>query len=140
MPRPRRLPQRQIQQVISVPPPVNGLNTTGQYAGMPPTDAVDMDNIVATEMGVTVRSGWREYATNIDLGNLVRTVMARVSAPASALAAPLVGSELFAATDHGFYNIEGGGDMTGRAPAMALSGVSYAGYCNWVQYTAGSGA
>ena len=128
-----------LQQVSTVAPPVQGLNTTGQYAGMPTGDAVDLDNAISSELGLTVRGGWREYATNIDHGAIVKSIFSRSSSPATSVSSPLVGSEMFAATDHGIFNIEGGGDMSALAPSIALSGASDAGYCNAVQFTAAGG-
>jgi hypothetical protein len=140
-PRPKRLPQRLIQQLVTVPPPTKGLNTTGDVADMAPTDAVEMDNLIATELGLTVRGGWREYATNIggDASRTVRTVMSYEGAPANSLAPPLATSVLFAAVDTGIFDIEGGGDMTAVAPVIALSGSTNAATMSCAQFTASGG-
>lgn len=135
MPTPKRLPQQRTHQVTTVGPPTLGLNTTGDFASMQPTEAVEMDNLIASEQGVTVRGGWREYAKGLDAGSPVKTVMAYSSAPASSQTPPLAGSTLFAATDHGIYNVEGGGDLSARAPAIALSGATDAGRFSWVMFT-----
>lgn len=140
MPRPRRLAQRMTQQVVTVPPPSKGLNTTGDVAAMPPTDAIECDNLIASDQGLSLRGGWREYAANINLGNPVKTVMSFDSAPNNSLSPPLAFSELFACTDNGIYNIEGGGDMTGTPAAIALSGSLDAGYMSYTQFTAAGGA
>jgi hypothetical protein len=127
------------QQVIAVQPPVRGLNTTGMFASMPPTDAVEMDNLISTDLGLTVRGGWREYATNVGDGSMIKTLMPYTSVPVSALAPPLANSTLFAANDKGIFNVEGGGNLLGRAAAMTLSGATDAGHMTYTQFTAGGG-
>jgi hypothetical protein len=139
MAKPRRLPQRQTQQVTSVAPPTRGLDTTGDFATMQPTDAVEMDNLIPSDAGLTVRQGWREYAAKISTGDPVQSILIYSSAPASGLTPPLAASTIFAVTDKGIYNVEGGGDMTSRAPAIALSGANNAGMCTSVMFTAGGG-
>jgi hypothetical protein len=139
MSKPVRVPQRQTHQVTTVGPPTRGLDTTGDIASMEPTDAVELENLLPTEAGLTVRGGWREYATNINTGNPVRSLVCYSSAPTSGLTPPLAASTLFAITDAGIYNVEGGGDMTSRALAMAFSGATNAGYCSSVMFTAGGG-
>lgn len=135
MPKPRRLPQRLTQQIVTQAPPTRGLNTTGDYASMDASEAVEMDNLIASDLGLTVRGGWREYATHISSGDAVKTVMAYSSAPGTSSTPPLAASTLFAATDHGIFNIEGGGDLTSRAAALALSGATDAGMCSYVMFT-----
>jgi hypothetical protein len=140
--RPMRTPQRLVQQLVTVPPPSRGLNTTGEIADMAPTDAVEMDNLIANELGLTVRGGWREYATNIggDDSRTIRTVMSYEGAPANAIASPLGSSVLFATVDDGIFDIEGGGDMAAVPAAIALSGGVNAGNMAWAQFTASGGA
>lgn len=108
---------------------------------MPPTDAVEMDNLIANELGLTMRGGWREYATNVggDATSTIRTIMAYNGAPANSMASPLTGSELWAAIDDGIYLIEGGGNLSALTPAIALSGAAYAGSMSWVNFTSSGG-
>lgn len=134
----RGIPQQRIQALTTVPPPTRGLNTTGDLASMPPTDAVEMDNLISNDLGLTIRGGYREYATNVggDDTHVVRTVMAYNGAPANAMVSPLTSSELWAATDDGIYLVEGGGDLSALSPAIALTGATYAGSFSWVNFTA----
>lgn len=139
--KPKRMPQRLVQQLVTVEPPTSGLNTTGAVASMPPTDAIEMDNFISNELGVTVRGGFFEYATNIG-GNstrTVRTIMTYEGAPASGTSNPLATSTLFAVVDSGIFNIEGGGNMTAVATVMALSNATNAGRMSWAQFTASGG-
>lgn len=137
----RRMPQQLAHNLVTQPPPSRGLNTTGDLAAMPPTDAVEMDNLIANELGLTLRGGWREYATNVggDATNTVRSIMAYNGAPANAMASPLTSSELWAAIDDGIYLVEGGGNLSALAPAIALSGTSFAGSFSWVNFTSSGG-
>jgi len=138
--KPMRMPQRTTQQVVTVAPPTSGLNTTGAIAAMPTTDAVECDNLISSDLGLTLRNGWRDYAININSGNPVRTVMSFDAAPSTALAPPLAFSELFAATDNGIWNVEGGGNFTAVAADIALSTTTNAGYMAFAQFTAAGGS
>lgn len=137
----RGAPQQKQHSLLTLPPPSRGLNTTGDLAAMDPTDAVEMDNLIASEFGLTLRGGYREYATNIggDDTSTIRTVMAYNGAPLNAMVSPLTSSELWAVTDDGIFLIEGGGDMVALAPAIALSGATYAGSMSWVNFTSSGG-
>jgi hypothetical protein len=139
--KPRRLPQQTLQQLLTVAPPVSGLNSTGAVADMPPTDAVEMDNILSSDLGLAVRDGWREYATHIGGGSShqIRTVMSYEGAPANAIISPLASSELFAVIDQGIFDIEAGGDFNAALPDIALSGTTNAGTMSFVQFTAAGG-
>lgn len=129
--------QSTVHQVVSRPAPSRGLNTTGEIAIMPPTDAVEMDNFISTDLGVQVRQGWRQFATG--LPGVVRTVLSYDGATTQSTISPIVRSQLFAATDTGIFDIEGGGDMSAEEPLIALSGASEAGYMTMVQYTTDAG-
>lgn len=137
----RGMPQQKLHTLVTQPPPSRGLNTTGDLAAMAPTDAVEMDNLIASELGLTVRGGWREYATNIGGGttDTIRTIMAYNGAPANAMVSPLTASELWAAIDDGIYLVEGGGDLSALAPSIALSGSTFAGSMSWVNFTSSGG-
>lgn len=137
----RRMAQSQGLTLATVLPPTAGLNSTGAVAGMAETDAIEMDNVLSTDLGVMVREGWYEYATNIGGDNTrpVRTVMSYEGAPAGGTASPLTNSTLFAAADTGIFNIEGGGNMAAVAAAIALSGTVNAGRMSFVQFTTDAG-
>lgn len=142
MPNQLRRSQGVVHTTQTIPPPTQGLNTTGDVADMAPTDALEMDNFIAQDLGLQMRLGWYEYATNIggDATHVVRTIMAYNGTPSTAIANPLAVSQLFAATDQGIYFIEGGGNMAALAPAIALSGALNAGTMSWAMFTAAGGA
>lgn len=129
--------QRMVHRVLAQAPPVRGLNTTGAAADMPPSDALEMDNFISNDLGVELRGGWREYATG--LGHPVRTVMSYDGAPVNAMVSPISQSVLFAATDWGIYDIEGGGDFAGASPMIGLSQAFGAGRFSLVSFTTAGG-
>lgn len=133
----RRPPQRLVQQVVATLPPVRGINSMDPIAQMQESDAIEMDNMVSMDAGLAMRKGWREYA--VGLGKPIRTLMSYESAPNFSTISPLAESLLFAATDSGIYLIEGGGNFTGHAPDIPLSGAQGAGRFSWVQFSAESG-
>ncbi|GAB3773754.1 hypothetical protein GCM10028796_46740 [Ramlibacter monticola] len=130
-------PQRLLHRLVANPPPVRGLNSTDAVATMQPTDALEMDNFISADFGVTLREGWREYATN--LGGPVRTVFSYDGAPTLSTASPVSVSVLFAATDDGIFDVEGGGNMEAETPMIALSGAAYAGRLSFVDFTTAGG-
>jgi hypothetical protein len=139
---PRHRPQSVVHTTQTVPPPTQGLNTTGAVADMPPADAIEMDNFIAQDLGLQMRLGWYEYATNIGGGSAttIRTILAYNGTPSTGVANPLTSSQLFAAIDTGIYYIEGGGNLIAATPAIALSGATNAGTLSWAQFTAAGGA
>lgn len=139
--RARRFAQPAGNSVQTMLPPVTGINSTGAIASMPETDALELDNAISADLGVAVREGWREYATNIggDASREIRTVMSYEGAPADGMASPLSNSILFAAVDDGIFDIEGGGDMTAVPASIALSGNIGAGRLSCTQFTTDSG-
>jgi len=54
-----------VNQTASVPAPVGGLNARDSLAAMPPTDAVILQNWWPQPYGVSVRKGYREWATGM---------------------------------------------------------------------------
>jgi hypothetical protein len=58
-------PAAWINAVVSVPAPVGGLNARDSLAAMPPTDAVILQNWWPQPFGVSVRKGYREWATGM---------------------------------------------------------------------------
>jgi hypothetical protein len=129
--------QRRSHNVVAQVPPVRGLNTTGAVAAMQPSDAMQMDNFISTDTGVQMREGWREYATG--LGGEIRTIMSYEGSPALATTSPIQQSLLFAVTDEGIFDIEGGGDLSAELPMIALTGASFAGRMSYVMFTTDAG-
>ena len=136
---PMRKAQPRSHTTQTLPAPIGGLDSISPLALMPPNNAVEVDNFIATDAGLSVREGWYEYAYGIDSGSAIRTVMSHDRAPQNGTANPLAASELFACTDSGIFLIEGRGGFTGVAPNIALSGALDAGRFSSVQFsTAGN--
>jgi hypothetical protein len=90
---------RSTVKTAAIPAPVGGINTIDPLIAFPPTDAVYAYNLVASELGLRARSGYKEWATNVGDGE-VRTIL------------PFVGSRtdgstnrLFAVTATGIWDI-----------------------------------
>lgn len=132
-------PQGKSHVILSRPAPTQGINTIDPLAQMGEGFAVEMDNMIAQESGVSMREGFYEYAYNIDGGNPVRTVVSYDATPPNSMGNPLVESELFAVTDHGIFLVEGGANCAGLAPMIALSGTANAGRMSCVQFTTNGG-
>jgi len=62
-----------VTEVRTVPAPIGGLNARDSIAGMKPTDAVILDNWVPGTSNVTLRAGYRAWATG--LGASVESLM-----------------------------------------------------------------
>jgi len=137
---PMRKPRGKTHVTQTKPPPVGGIDTVNPRALMPPNNAVVLDNFISSEAGLAMREGWYEYATKVGGGiDPIRTIMSFESSPETSLVSPLSVSELFASTDKGIYLIEGGADMTGEAPMLALSTVPNAGVFSFVQFVTEGG-
>ena len=136
-PGPVRKPQRQSYSIQTQAPPMGGLDSISPLALMPPSNAVEMDNFIAGDSGLSLREGWYDYATG--LGGPVQAIFSYDSAPLNATVSPLATSELFASTEAGIFLIEGGGDLSAEAPDIALSNQPGAGHLNTVQFSAGGG-
>ncbi len=61
----------------TVPAPNGGVNTVAALGSMPPSDLAYSWNLIASEFGVRVRDGYREWVTGLTglADNLVRTVV-----------------------------------------------------------------
>ena len=85
-------------EAISLPAPVGGWNARDNLAGMPPTDALQMDNMIPDVNKVKLRSGDAEYATGLS-GN-VESLITHISDSAE---------KFLAASDGNIYNVSSSG-------------------------------
>lgn len=81
----------------SVPAPNNGINRVDGLAEMAPKDAIFLNNMVPSEYGTRVRSGYKAWATGVGTGG-VRTIIPFVGATSS-------DDRLFACAQDGIYDI-----------------------------------
>ena len=139
-PRPKGFPkvgaQPQTHRVYTLPAPALGLDTVSPLAEMNPLCAVQMDNVLSTDGGCRVRSGWREFAINIP-GDTIKTVFSWSGAPLNAVSPPFASSKLFAATDIGIFDITAGGDFAGATPDVDLFDILNAGRLSKVMFNTG---
>lgn len=107
------IPQQATNQVAHMAAPTGGLNALSPASAMPPTDCLALNNLIPFQFGLRIRSGWREWATEIGspvaVGRTpltgyqgfnphgVRTLMAFTGRYPS-------GDRLFACTPDGIYN------------------------------------
>lgn len=100
-----------------MPAPSGGWNARDDLSDMDATDAIVLDNLIPTESGVKVRSGYAEHVTG--LGSPPQSLM-EYNPPAASPA-------LFAATDDAVYNVSAAGAV-GAADLSSLSN-------GWWQHT-----
>lgn len=132
-------PQRSVD--LHLPAPVGGLNTQAAGSAMPATDAMALWNLVASELGLRSRLGYREWGTGLTgaADNQVRSVFAYHGSARN-------GSKdrLFACTTTGIYDVTVQGTETlvhtfgtqtgdagiGVAHAFTTSGGHFLAYCD----------
>jgi hypothetical protein len=68
----RPVPQRATNAAVHLPAPTGGINAADPASAMPPTDCLSLYNLIPYQYGLRVRSGWREWCTNVgtDLAGL----------------------------------------------------------------------
>lgn len=98
---------QQTKPVLVLPP--LGINQVDPLAQFPEQDAVFMYNMIAAEKGTRVRSGYREWCTNVGTGG-VKTII------------PYTGSsslhdKVFAAAANAIYDVT----LTSAAPTIAIA-------------------
>ncbi len=104
-------PQKTRTVPVSTPAPYKGLNTVDSLADMDPAYGLSIQNFIATPQGLSVREGYRVWATGLP-GDV--TTMMPYHAANSA------NSKLFAASVSGFYDVTSGGAV-GAAVVSGLN-------------------
>lgn len=125
-PAPISAPIPQIVKSVPVPAPQKGINAVDGLISMGPEECIFMYNMSPAQYGTRVRTGYKEWVTNVDL-NGVRTLIPYTGSSSA-------NDRLFAVGQSGFYDIS----ATGTAPALILGfPVSNAtsGYGIWTGYT-----
>lgn len=100
----RRRPVPATIQSQHMPAPIGGLNTTSPGTDMPPSDCVLLYNMVAAELGLRSRLGYREWVTGLtgSADNSIHSVLPFTGSQANG-----AGDRLFAATDTGIWDVSG---------------------------------
>lgn len=92
----RRAVRQQVD-TVHLPAPMGGLNTVSPAGAMPEGDCVTMTNLVASELGLRARLGWREWCTGMT--EVVRSIL-----PFTGSAKSGAKNRLFACTKNGIYD------------------------------------
>ena len=61
----RPIPQRATNDGVHMPAPTGGINAYDPASAMPPSDCLALWNFIPYQYGLRVRSGWREWCTNV---------------------------------------------------------------------------
>jgi len=99
-------PSRQTTQSLHLAAPTGGLNAISGASATPPTDCAAAVNLIPSERGLRVRTGYQEWCTNVTgaLDNTVRTIL-----PFTGSAASGAGDKLFAVTSTGIWDVTSSG-------------------------------
>lgn len=100
---------RAVSKSLSAPAPIGGLNARDALAGMPPNDAVILDNFFPTPTSVDLRKGYTQWVTGIAAS--VESLMPYNSASTS---------KLIAAAGTAFYDVTSTGAI-GAAVVTSLT-------------------
>jgi hypothetical protein len=132
-PRTRRTPAQPSISTFSVPAPMGGLKSAMAASAMAPTDALMLYNMVASEYGLRVRLGSREWCTGLTGASVdeVRSILTFTGSTASA-------NRVFACTSTGIWDVS----SSSAAPTEVLtfagsSGDSGYGVCHVAVTSAG---
>lgn len=127
----KRPPRRQTLEVVSVPAPLGGINTVSAGSAMPATDSIYCWNLIASEMGLRSRLGYREWVTG--LGSAARSLL-----PFTGSAGNGTGDRLFATTYTGIWDVSASTD----APTQLIEfthQIGNAGFGVSTSFTTGAG-
>ncbi|AAK94387.1 amidase [Myxococcus phage Mx8] len=116
--RARRVPPPPSIQEAHLPAPVGGLNTVSAGSAMPVSDCLQGFNLIASELGLRSRLGYREWCTGLG-------VPARSTLPFAGSAKSGAANRLFQTTSEGIWDVSASsqtptqvltfGDQTGDA-------------------------
>jgi len=140
-----------VGRIIAGGIPHGGINARDALAAMPPTDAIELVNVLSNPYGMGIRNGYQEFAINLPGAAEVKTVMSfypgtvnppvtpgpvsgsmsliQVQAPRAAV--PTVNGQIFACTNGQVYDITAGG--TGPWSALLAAAVT-TDYWNYINF------
>lgn len=97
---PKRPAVGSMVQPLRIPAPVGGMNSVSPGAQMPESDCIYAYNLIASELGLVSRSGWREHVTGLTgtVDSRGRTTIPFHGSIGSA-------NKLFATTDSGIWDV-----------------------------------
>lgn len=103
-------PQQQRSIPITTPAPYKGLNTIDSLAAMDPGFGLSLQNWIATPQGLSLRKGFRKWATNLPTN--VTSLLPYNGRNSTS-------SKLFAVSGGAIYDVSIGGDMTSATPVQS---------------------
>lgn len=126
----RKRGQRQNTKSMFMPPMQGGVNSISPASQMPVTDALVLNNMIPSRIGVHVRKGYREHCEAVPLGDGIKTLIAVETIKSDGSGTP----RLFACTSDGIYECTTAGAATVKVQDFAIKG-SATGWCSWTSYT-----
>lgn len=117
-----RAPIGTLDRPLRIPAPVGGMNSVSPGTQMPESDCIYAYNLIASELGLVSRTGWREYVTGLtgSVDSRVRTTIPFHGSTGSA-------NKLFATTDTGIWDVTSSTD----SPTQAHAFTTYGGDAGW---------
>ncbi len=119
-----RSPQKTV--CVQVPAPNAGINAVDGLTGMKPDESIYQYNLVPSQYGSRVRTGYREFATNVGTDGVKTLIPFNGSVAAQ--------DRLFACAQDAIYDISAGGSSFVSAINFASTGPT-SGYGMWTNFT-----
>lgn len=119
--------QRQNSVSTTVPAPILGINATQSLPLMNPAECIYAYNMLAEDLGVTVRDGYVEWA-NGWTGSIARTVITFEGNESSE-------DRLFVANEEGIWDVTTEGETAPTKVVSFPSAADNAGICSYVNFT-----
>lgn len=124
----RARPQKQLTQTVFLPPAQGGINAVDGAAGVPPQDALILNNMVPSEYGVHVRKGYKQHSLAVPAGDGIKTII-----PFENTNSDTPVRKLFACTSNGIYDVT----TPGATPTLEFEFTikdARAGWCSWTHF------
>lgn len=117
-----RKPIGTLDRPLRLAAPVGGMNSVSPGTQMPESDCIYAYNLIASDMGLVSRTGWREYVTGLtgNVDSRVRTTIPFHGSIGSA-------NKLFAATDTGIWDVT----SSTTSPSRVLAFANFGGDAGW---------
>lgn len=112
-----RRPVGTLDNPLRLPAPIGGMNSVSPGTMMPETDCIYAYNMIASELGLVSRTGWREYVTGLtgSVDAACRTTIPFHGSVGSA-------NKLFQTTDTGIWDVTSSTDSPTQVLAFTVTG------------------
>lgn len=115
---------------MPIPAPQKGINAVDGLISMDAQESIYQYNLIPSQYGVRVRTGYKQHATNVGTVG-IRTLVPFTGSTSSA-------DRLFAMTQDGIYNVSTSGSSYSAANTFGTTGAT-SGYGIWTSYTTTAG-